>query len=374
MAIWKVRLTALSDLLVSSGPGLHNERFGLDYIPGRTLKGALARICLSRNAASSDYETFARIFCRDEVRFSNLYPACGAEKARPVPKSAITVKRRPGFRGDQHYFRRGDGVLDEILFPEEVGCLRDKEAVERMSGWYVNENGQLSVVHPSISYVMHNRITPSTGTTGEAGVYSDRGLAAGSEYRGQISGPRELLKQLLDWLGLPHGNEHDLNLGIGSKRGEANLHGYPLIDSQDEPDGGPTIEKDGGHFLLLNCVSDVILLDPFLRYLPYVPASTLEAELGLESESLELVRHFSGTRLVSGWYTAWGLPRSVDVAIEKGSCFLYKLLNDAPANLGQTCASLADRGLGLCTGDGFGEVTFHEPFHRLALSDRGEPL
>src|SRR5579859_8124429 len=90
----------------------------ISYIPGTTLVGGLASVHRALNLSN---EEFARFFLGNEVFFSDLYPANFDELADaisapvyPVPRTAISCKRYPGFKPTKPKADAGHGVEDSL--------------------------------------------------------------------------------------------------------------------------------------------------------------------------------------------------------------------------------------------------------------------
>lgn len=71
-----------------------SEQFAvtLDYIPGGTIRGALAERYLQGNAERADEASFRRIFLTEEVAFSDFLPSTG-HPSRLFPQTAMSCKR-----------------------------------------------------------------------------------------------------------------------------------------------------------------------------------------------------------------------------------------------------------------------------------------
>ena len=91
---YDIEAELLTPCCMSEQPAMGNEVTTLDYIPGAALRGMLADLYL-RKGGEAD-ALFRKLFCSDEVSFPNLYAA----NHYPLPVSAYTCKRLPGFRND----------------------------------------------------------------------------------------------------------------------------------------------------------------------------------------------------------------------------------------------------------------------------------
>jgi CRISPR-associated protein Csx10 len=127
------------------------------------------------------------------------------------------------------------------------------------------------------------------------------------------------------------------------------------------------MRDEGGYGLFtITCLSEMILLDAFLRPLKHLPEDVVKVHLGDTLESCELYAHFAGTRIVQGWNGAYQRPCEDDMAIAKGSafCFFYELSKGKTTqDLAQSLNTLKRTGLGLRRAEGFGEIVINDPFH-----------
>ena len=89
----------------------------LDYIPGSTLRGALAALYLRGNPARAQDSDFQALFLQEQVFFPDLLPAANAdEPCHVVPATAWGCKR---FEEDHT-----DAVTDTLLRLELCATLR----------------------------------------------------------------------------------------------------------------------------------------------------------------------------------------------------------------------------------------------------------
>jgi CRISPR-associated protein Csx10 len=358
MRALNLRVTALSDLFIGGDRSDRNDRNGLEYIPGTTLRGALAAQFPQPRGQRAD-ETFRRLFCTDEVRFMNAYLCHNGQRALPIPRSALTDKHTGGFCAEGNA-----GVFDCLYAVGNVKPAIPADLVRDVPrGWYAPDGGGFGKAKVARHTSFHNRIE-ADGVTGTEGLFSRVALQAGSAFQASVCGPDDLLRRLEAKVG------KGLPIGLGGKRGDAEVTVEQTVAAPLSC--GSVVHKvNGSRYLILSCVSDVILLDPYLRYRPAVPAEWLGGKLGV---SLCLKRHFAAFRQVSGWRNVWGLPTADEAAIEKGSCFLYGIEGAPPDDLADRCRALEASGIGLRTGEGFGEIAFCEPFHCEAFRKAGGPL
>jgi CRISPR-associated protein Csx10 len=75
-----------------------------------------------------------------------------------------------------------------------------------------------------------------------------------------------------------------------------------------------------------------------------------------------LPRCFTQTRVVSGWNSAYQLPKDDEVAITKGAAFLYRTETDMDILLAWL-RQVEEQGIGERRAEGFGQVIVCHPFH-----------
>jgi CRISPR-associated protein Csx10 len=112
-----------------------------------------------------------------------------------------------------------------------------------------------------------------------------------------------------------------------------------------------------GWYVPMTLASDVLVLDPLLRWGLQLDGSTL-AEVGLSGATL--VYHTASMRRVTGWNGLWGLPRDDALAIGMGSVFLVRFEQEPDVS---ALLRLQEEGIGERKAEGFGRVTVADPFH-----------
>ncbi len=140
----------------------------LNYLPGSTLRGALAASYL-RGGKNADDEAFRTLFLENPVHFCNLLPGTDADTSSQIlPLTTISCKREPGF--DQH------GVFDTLaattasrignIPPDKTlwKCPTCGEDMKLFSGYW-NENFTTpDKFDPDVRIQRHTGIDRVTGT------------------------------------------------------------------------------------------------------------------------------------------------------------------------------------------------------------------
>ena len=121
------------------------------------------------------------------------------------------------------------------------------------------------------------------------------------------------------------------------------------------------IETPHQFYLPLTLISDAVLFDRLLRHRAAIEPDYLAQTWGISGA--ELVYQNSGTRRVMGWNDLWRLPKRDDVAIAKGSVFLFGLARTLGDDLLPALLRMQTEGIGARRREGFGRLLVASPFH-----------
>ncbi|MBT9133398.1 MAG: hypothetical protein DDT38_00119 [Firmicutes bacterium] len=400
-------LKTASPVSVSASPLAGNVNRTLEYLPGTAVRGALAANYLRSGAAS--HPDFQALFASNEVRYGNLYPYRGVP-AQPVPLTAYSCKRHPGFGADNDAPHGVfDLMIDLLLWQETKGKAQVPEMcgyesacsmpLDSFSGFCLfNERDcRYESVKATSRQRGHTELRDETQAALAGSLYFVEMLNEGQRFAGQIAGNEPLLDKIACLL------EEPLRLGMGQTRGlgkcsKEDFFSAPL--RQLEPIGpqnglagrlcrlNAAIQQRGAEqtadklYFTLTCHSDLIVRDRFLRYLSYLPLDAIQQSLpGADTamSSFRPVGTIARTRLLPGWSSAWKLPKECAVAIAKGSVFVYGAERSSLGCFGgdnkveNALAKLLERleqdGLGERRNEGFGIVVACDPFHYHRSSD-----
>jgi CRISPR-associated protein Csx10 len=372
-----------------------NEVETLDYVPGTALRGLLADEYLRRGGAAD--AAFRRLFCSDDVRFPNLYPT----NVLPVPRSAHTCKRRPGFLQDGSGDLRGHGVWD-LLFeacPGFAPTALDRRHDDGACGgplkplpaaWYKVAGDPTSAQPPRQLLMMKTAVGPH-GSALEASLHSQHELAADQLFSGTLEATpdpddpaRPLLWELLERLGMARAQRPSavkFAAYTGRRRaGQLELHIKPPRALTPRGTGFlDTWPAANADCFALTFLSDVILVDFLLRPVESLDGFVLRNHADEKGHlngvnTLSVIKAFVATRRVSGWNAVARLFKADDLAMARGSTFLLKVDGgDKPKALAWM-QHVAVHGIGLRRAEGFGRVGFNLDFHRAAAQKNGGPL
>jgi CRISPR-associated protein Csx10 len=138
----------------------------------------------------------------------------------------------------------------------------------------------------------------------------------------------------------------------------------------------------GQYFFSVTLHSDAILRDDILNFKSKVDTSdlikTLESiidpscldDFNMFSDTINGFRHhrdWLSTYLLTGWNMAWRLPKEDEIAICKGSVFLFctdkNLRKEQIDNLSRMFAIIEQAGIGERRNEGFGKIRICDEFH-----------
>ena len=383
MPMYKIEATLLTPCCISKQPAIGNEVETLDYIPGSALRGMLAELFLRSDGAANN--NFREVFCSDNVSFPNLYPI----NCYPLPLSAFTCKRHPGFineeNQDSENFNKGVWNLLFEDFPTFSSSVRNRQhksncdgPLKPHNGWY--DQGQTSPTSGKpLERLLATRtaIHPKSGSALDGSLHSQQELAADSSFSGFLLSSAEydhLLNTVITHLG-----------GLGTsiiaytgRRGAGQLE--IKIESFPYATGAPFFfngwqQGNGTCYFTLTFTSDVILVDRLLRPIISLDSQTLKNEMKFPVDVC-VKKAFVSARRVSGWNAVAKIFKPDDVAMVKGSSFLLEIKEADKPKVEAWMNEKVQAGVGLRRAEGFGRVSFDESFHKLAAkeNEKGGPL
>lgn len=420
MIRYYLRVEALSPVSITS----HQTQVGqpnatLDYVPGTTLRGALAWRYLRQPGASNADQPFQTLFDQGGLWCGPLAPIEDdppAGLALPLPLSARTCKRHEGFRSEPQVDRRGHGALDSLIAAIEETALaqprpegeaapaglRGLKAVaecnwpecpaplERFDGRY--EFGEVKgrrwarrVVQRQ-TLMTHTALLDDLQVAKPGALFSRQALERGQQLAGLLMVDEVAEADLLDLLQIGA----DLSVGAGRTTGLGRLRVVELSKEYDPLATllGPLKTRyeafeqllppslaDGRAFMPLTLLTDTILLDPWLRPAGNLSPDTLRWYARLADQAgagpapvwpatTILFLTVAQTHRIAAWNTAGSArPRSDDLAFAAGSVFVLSTSEQDEDALLAAGAWLEANGLGERREEGFGQLVVAHPFH-----------
>lgn len=397
------------------------------YIPGTTLAGSLAAAYRLLHSERSD--AFAELFLKERISFPFLYPALFKKSALgidssnlpvvPLPKTAQTCKRFPGFRPvlkeDTNEERHGirDSLLDWAAFslleqsnasiPDLLDSLEQhkdchcKQPMDHISGYYRRDRFKPQVM---MKADVHTRLQTRTGIDRTWGVveegvlYNRQVFDENMRFWGKVILPDELSESFCAFLEEAD-KEEVIRIGTGRTRGlgfigmkpvEAKRPGLESFKARLEKFDAALkdrlvrahVEKHDAFYFAIALYSPTILSDEFLRYRKTLDAATLmrllfpdeviskdqqKSASGEQGGWLKSVYRSVSVERIAGWSELWGTPRAIDYALTTGSTFLFASSRSLDDRLLQALYRLEETGIGRRTAGGFGRICVSDPFH-----------
>lgn len=412
----QLELTALSPLAIRSDHAPAGTATA-KVIPGSSLAGCLASA--HRSLYGDRTKEFEDLFLKGQVYYPQLYPAKFDDSdmqgatlpVYPVPRTAQTCKKHPGFlfpkneKDEQHGVR--DNLLDWAIFSlltkdhnndrqRELAALdilhkhhecKCKSLMTPFTGHYRCYQGMHVKAGIYTRLQTHTGISREWGIVEESILYSREVIEDGMHFWGTIKLPEELepvFTQLLEAATVSNTStrrESSLfRIGTGRTRGLGSVRianrGEELRDlaafkerlatfssaliAHAKKANVPDIKP---FYFALTLHSPMILQNEFLRYHGVVDAKMLAASIGLPTGDVELVYHAARLEHITGWQELWGTPRFKEYAITSGSVFLFGLEYEPSETLWQRLFAFEEEGMGERRADGFGRVMLSDPFH-----------
>jgi len=379
-----VFLETISPIGIGARGQVYGSHYSLGYIPGTTLRGALAEFYIARNGLKTQRaehdDLFRQIFIEEKVYFGNLYPSISNIVTLPAPASLHTCKRYGGFWWDEendHYDPSQHGVIDVRHFT--TGDLPEccpqcvNEPLEKVTNFYRVQDGHPQTAVAKRRFLVRSGIDEFTLTSKQGVLFSLDVLEARQNFYGFIRDDNNLLhKAALS------GNLEELLVGVAVTRGlgetyctiAAGANTFSQFVEQTKPMATP-ISKPCFSIVLY---SDVILLDRYLRYTSVLDENILHAEFGADFPAgleIRLQTKFLSMRIVSGWNVKHGLPKENELAIAAGSVFVFahkeNLSENENRQLNNFFNLIQNQGIGERKSEGFGRVIVNDWFHSYSI-------
>ena len=298
------------------------DKTTLPYVPGSTLRGALASAWISEygipEAGNPRREEFIGLFERD-IRYGPLFQ----DGAAVVPLSAIWCKY-PSTAACEQW--SADAAVDGDVSV----CPHCGQGVD---------TGKGEVTGVRVRRILRTELDDD-GRPIEGRLYARHELDSGVAYRGYLTGTHPWLRQTREvWLG-----------GRTSTRGLATLEVVPDAGGSRVPVIPASGRADGA--LVIRLASPAIIVDDASR--PALdPLREILRVLDVPRSAVEQTRCWTRPVRAGGWHAASGLPKPVELAMELGSVLVVRF-RDQPGV--DSLQRLARDGIGLRRIEGFGSV------------------
>lgn len=390
-----------------------------DYISGTVIRGAIAAQILQQSGHRSVDLTenggdFQALFLGDEPAiFQNAYPVVikidgeylVQDYVKVLPTTTLTSKTEPGFRPEQN------GVFDILIdrfyadaygLPYEPSCPTDGERVDSPGISFYSELNDEYYKH-SVNKRLLTRvgINRKRATSEEDILYSIEVLNESEStgknpkpvtYKSAIIVGDDLADSLWEFIN----SRSDINsrrdhfrLGGSISRGlgkvEINAQKPVELKStvqnkiekfskklQERGEkwkifGNPIREFPNNRtYFTLDLQSDAILTENW-RSTTVISEAMLQQLTDIQDLSLKLEAAYSSYDYRSGWNSAWGLMKDVELVTNKGAVYLFSTTQ--PEKWYVALAELEIKGIGEKTSEGFGQLEICNDFHSVFRED-----
>ncbi|MCR6546878.1 RAMP superfamily CRISPR-associated protein [Dehalobacterium formicoaceticum] len=332
-------------VLISSGSDDLNMTGTLDYIPGKTLLGALTAQYIKRKKLENAHEDkeFARWFLYGKLIFSNAYPRWEGEQYFPAPIS-LHVGKETG---------KIYNLFEDIL----------EETPKGINGFIYINGDELKKKTPEKSFSFHSaRKDRIKGKSTDGTIFNYESLQAGQDFCGFIRGEKKDLMAVKKMFG------DRLELQIGRSRsvqyGAVSLEFKEIIPYSQ-------LNKSIGKRITVTLLSPAILWNEY-GY-PEVSEEILKQYLedALETKDFKISSFYARSDETESYVGVWKLKSPSAKALAAGTSFMMEfpeLKNKTKEKLHE----LAFEGIGERTWEGFGRVEFNIlPDEQIRLEEPG---
>ena len=405
----ELEIKALSPLAIARYKPGGSISEAVDYIPGTVIRGAMAAQILNESGHQFTNLTenggdFQALFLSDNPAiFQNAYPAlvingkiipqARLDDSGVLPTTVLSSKNKPGFK------TKNNGVFDTLIdrfcaegygYPYDPNCPKDGGRVDPAGiSFYCKFNKKYHSLSANKRLLTRVGINRRRAASEEEILYSVEVLNESQEkkqqpvcYRGAILVEDDLAESLGNFI---EQRNQNFRLGGSTSRGlgkveittkkpvsarmnveqkitnftksiqdrwrEWRIFGIPLQE----------LSSDRTYFTL-DLQSDAILTENWRRT-TVISEKMLQQFAKVEDSSLKLEAAYTSYDYLSGWNSAWGLMKDVELITNKGSVYLFSTSQAEPwiERLGE----LEMSGLGDRTSEGFGQIQICNQFHNI---------
>ena len=401
----QLTLTPTEYLRVSAVKVANNFLDAYDFLPGSSVRGAVARTFALSSHCPQRWEDkeFRQAFLKQPALFTEFYPTNASVPAKPIPLSVRTCKRFPGFRhitkeeAEREGKQQSHGAKDILIAATIIRLLRKagipaaledrckycSSMLKELGGYYINTTTPVE----GVAHRMHTKtaINRQRGTSAEGQLYSYELVNAKLEHL-ESQRPR-FIGKLVNLTPALYQHLQSLNgqfLLIGGARlrgyGKVKLTVESLPSDEQLQEWKERMEKmtnlvrtpvleiisetgrkdlESRIFFSLTLISDLML--PPTNWEQEL-VKEVKTRLGIDQElTLELAICLTGCR--GGYNEAMGMRKELMPVIVRGSAFLFSFYQEDKGNILNAIPALLQQGMGLRREEGFGRVSFCDPFH-----------
>jgi len=395
----KLTLILQEYVRVSGVKAKNNFMDSLEFIPGSSVRGAIARSFADSHGNNWTHPDVRQAFLGEPALFSEFYPTGALVSSKPIPLSARTCKTYPGIIVKFESGKRpSHGTKDTLIAATVAKKLREAgmpavvddvckyceqsgspSPLKPIRGFYLGD----SVVEPSHRMNTKTAINRSRMTSAEEQLYSyeliDTMLEADESNRIRFVGTvTELTHELESHLRALNGQSlliggaryrgfgkmklrvEDLSKDIDEDRQKWEERMERLTETIREPLVAAGLAVKCLSFFSLTLLSDLIL--PPDNWEEQLVGKVRDA-LRIADRELRLEKAVSETGCRSGFSDALGMRKDLFPVIRRGSAFVFSCSADSKENILKNLPDLLRKGIGARREEGFGRVSFCDPFH-----------
>ncbi|HYW19415.1 MAG TPA: CRISPR-associated RAMP protein Csx10 [Nodularia sp. (in: cyanobacteria)] len=391
-----LEIKALSPLAIGKQKPGGNVSEVEQYIPGSVIRGAVAsQILKQANTSISEGDDFHQLFLGENPAiFQNAYPANHKIKSevKVIPATALSSKGKSGFK-----LKKNHGVFDTLIdrfcaesfgYIYDPNCPVDGGRVDTLTGFYSQKDGKYYKNSADNRLLTRVGINRRRATSEERVLYSVAVLNESQEkrkqpviYAGGVLVNDNLASSLQQFL---DNHQDDLRLGGAGSRGLGKVKITAKAPAEIKTNVINQIDKfnqqlhqrwsewgdifgsplegllDNRTYFTLDLQSDAILTENWQRTTVISP-EMLHQYTDFIDLSLQIHAAYSSYDYRSGWNSAWGLMKDVELVTNKGSVYLFSTENKDLWL--QAWKNLEVYGVGDRTAEGFGKVQICNEFH-----------
>lgn len=402
----QIEIKALSPLAIAKQKPGGSISEVVDYIPGTVIRGAVAAEILNQSGYRFSNLTenggdFQSLFLSENPAiFQNAYPAVIGKNRievqsdiRVVPATALSSKNESGFKTKKD----ANGVFDTLIdrfcadgygYPYDPKCPKDDGRVDPYTGFY-SKLGTKYYSHSADKRLLTRvGINRRRATAEDEILYSIQVLNESQVqkkkpaiYSSAILVTDELADSLKEFIDV---RSQNFRLGGSASRGLGRVEiktKEPIDAKIDVSDritqftdalrkrwkewrqifGNPLEELPSDRtYFTLDLQSDAILTENWLRT-TVISEAMLQQFAAVKDSSLKLEAAYSSYDYKSGWNSAWGLMKDVELITNKGGVYLFSTTQ--PDIWMEKLGELEVMGIGDRTCEGFGQVLICNDFH-----------
>ena len=397
-----LEIKALSPLAIGQKKPGGNINEVADFIPGSVIRGAFAsQILKEANQEVEPDDDFHKLFLSENPAiFQNAYPSMMERRVKPqlevmvLPSTALSSKTKSGFKSKGNH-----GVFDTLIdrfCADSYNHIYDPNSpvdggrVDTFTGFYSQTDGRYYKHSTESRLLTKVGINRRRGTSEERVLYSIEVLNESKEkknqpiiYTGAILVPDDLADSLHTFI---HNHKDNFRLGGASSRGLGRVN----ITAKEPSDINSNIDNRINEFnqklrirwhewgdifgnnselppsriyFTIDLQADAILTENWQRTTVISETMLQQTTRVNNDSSLQLCAAYSSYDYRSGWNSAWGLMKDVELVTNRGGVYLFSTENkDLWLNAWE---DLEIYGIGDRTPEGFGQVQICNEFHNV---------